>query len=245
MESVSALHLVQFWLIVETFRVHSHSQPRTPQLGENARCLDSDKVSNGSPLAIPCSKCGTMETGVRYGPGTSKDAPGTDEETRNVGGGRHRGLQRRDTENHKYCDCRIDHMHQQPTPPLTPKHDSRADNKHGLESGGIDKTRNRDCEYPSPRLKKSNPSADVLASMNLPPDVFTPKDGALTSPLDTRNLIPGWYPDTVSSKGLSDVIPDTLTPNHLPTGLKDLPPPPTDQIPDQHARPDQHPAYLC
>lgn len=242
MESVNALHLVQFWLAVETFKVQSHSQPRIPQLGENARCLNSD--SNRSSSVTSCSKCDTTEIGVGC-PGTSKDAPGTvkaDGETRNVGGSRHRhggGLQRRDTENHKYCNCRIG-MHQQSTPPLTPKQDSRAPlpPKHGLESGGIV---NKDREYPSPRLKRSNPSADVLASLNLPPDVFTPTDGVSTKclPLGTRNLIP----DMLSPKdqlGSNDLIPDA---NDLPPGLKDLPPPLTNQISD-HVKSDLHPAYL-
>ena len=243
MESVGALHLVQFWLTVESFKAQNRSQARTPQLGENDRHLKSDKVINGSPLLTSCSKCDAHTRSLTET--TTTEAASLSEPGEEVGsrGGKHRGLQRRDTENHKYCNCGIG-MHQHTTPPLTPNQKSRTDMAPlplKDNSTSVSKKGRPQREYPSPRLKRSNPSADVLASMDLPPDLLSSKDGVLK-----RNLIQAGSPSDVVSPpenqlGSGNLIPNARTPpRDLPPGLKRLSPSPKDLIP-VHFGSDGHP----
>lgn len=243
MESVDALHLVQFWLTVESFKAQNQLRARTPQLGENDRHLNSDKVINGSPLVTSCAKCdahtrGCIETTTKAVPSSE-----TGEEV-GSGGGRHRGLQRRDTENYKYCNCGIS-MHQHTTPPLTPQQKSRTDMAPlplKQNSTSVGKKGRPQREYPSPRLKRSNPSADVLAAMDIPPDLLSSKDGT-----SKRNLIQG-SPSDISGNQLGS---GNLIPNHARTPPRDLPPSgpkrlspsPKNQIPD-HSGSDDHPVHL-
>lgn len=257
MESVDALQLVQFWLAAESFKAQNHSQP---SLGENARHMNSDNSgsgnsdNSGSPSVTSCR---SDTTGSHMGCSrTSEAAPGPHEA--DVGGTRHMVLRRRDTENHKYCNCGISMHHQQPTPPLTPKQGSRislalSPLQHESNS---ERTVEKDSEYASPRLKMTsgNVHADVLASMNPTPGVRdVPLTDLLESTNQLENLPPTMTPDVLSSPSMT---PDVLSSssdmfqrkNRLPDVLglmdkisspKDLPPDvftpkdtPLDLIPD-------------
>lgn len=224
MESVGALHLVQFWLAVESFKAQCHSQPQTPSLGENVRHLNSDSVCSGSPLLTSCSTETMCDaTGSHMGCSrTSQAAPSpgeVDRGARNVGesGARRKALQRRDTENQKYCDCGIG-LH---TPPLTPKQDSRADlaSSPPLEHNSVnDRPLSKDSGHASPRMNKGYASPRLnrnsgYASPRLkwPTDVLAAVDLTPAGVLASIDL----PPDVSGSK--------SLRPKKLPIALKDLP----------------------
>jgi hypothetical protein len=94
-----------------------------------------------------------------------------------------------------------------------------------VPKGSNDKTLNKNYGYPSPKLKQSNPSVDVLASMmNLPPEVFSSKVLAskLRSPVDKRKLISASPSpsDEIALLGSSTVVPDVT---YLPSRFSPSP----------------------
>lgn len=212
MESVNALHLVQFWLTVESFKAQNHP------LGENARPVnsDTDKVGSGSPSDTSNAnkaRC-DMTTTAR----TSKAVTGPDEAVRedtSVGGARHNVLRRRDTENHKYCNCGISMYHA--TPPLTPKLGSRTD----LDEPNSETILKKDSEYPSPRLKRNSsmhmPLTDTFESKDQSKNLMTPD--VLSSSSDVsqpKHCLPdvlGLTDRTQEAPLLKDPLPDSFTPS--------------------------------
>ena len=158
MESVGALHLVQFWLTVESFKALAHSEPR---LGEDT-VLHSKRDAFRSPLyevatcSIAEATCDITCSNGEGSPVNSRTpimAPGKTDTS--SGEGRHgvmvhKGLQRRDTEHYKYCNCGIGahtppvlhrrasgdlHESPKPSPPPTPESASsphkRLNDEHG------------------------------------------------------------------------------------------------------------------
>ncbi len=151
-ESVGALHIVQFWLCVESFRATAHSPAKEPSpaksrdsrtrpntldrsesstspLSSEVACLVKGKGSHGESRIgsateksheksrdggslVPSSNGSPRirkypSRGGPMTPGSSPGSPGSN------GRDKHKVLQRRDTENHKYCNCRIHALHQQ------------------------------------------------------------------------------------------------------------------------------------
>lgn len=209
MESVSALHLVQFWLAVESFKAQ---RPKTPLLGEKVNHLDSEHLNRPSVASTPMeTNCGIAGSPV----GDSRAAPRQGEADVEAGATRHRILRRRDTENHKYCNCGIG-VH---TPPLTYSHVhgtgvTLLPRKHAsmealpLNLGsGVEllngRTLHNDNGSPSPKLKALDM---LLPSMNptLPSKGLTPDELGMTP----DSLLPG------NSTPVSEFRLKDLTPNH-------------------------------
>lgn len=209
MESVSALHLVQFWLAVESFKAQ---RPKTPLLGEKVNHLDSEHLNRPSVASTPMeTNCGIAGSPV----GDSRAAPRQGEADVEAGATRHRILRRRDTENHKYCNCGIG-VH---TPPLTHSHVhgtgvTLLPRKHAsmealpLNLGsGVEllngRTLHNDNGSPSPKLKALDM---LLPSMNptLPSKGLTPDELGMTP----DSLLPG------NSTPVSEFRLKDLTPNH-------------------------------
>ena len=217
-ESVGALHMVQFWLSVESFRVTAHKAVKPPSptkprenrtrpntLDENGRtprkaasplspevlCLvkgspeesrakkshekppphdgsrtihGTPQTSNGSPRSPIGSPRDQSGHGGSRTPASSPGTPGSN------GRDKHRVLQRRDTENHKYCNCKIHGLHQQESP-------SSSSRIHGLGCSGGDVSSSvelhnhvhdspamvtRSQNEPSPVVNRSNQSSPGL-----------------------------------------------------------------------------------
>ena len=137
-ESVGALHMVQFWLSVESFRATAHKPLSPTKPNENSRrpnTLDKSGRSSfeaTSPLSeivygvkgslvesrinSSTEKSQEARTWPSSSPHSSNGSVGSPGSPGNSGRDKHRVLQRRDTENHKYCNCRIHDMHQQESP---------------------------------------------------------------------------------------------------------------------------------
>ena len=253
MESMKALHLVQFWLAVESFKTQCHSQPGTPYASQKDPHIhgqkkpSSEKVtgdSNGSPLVTSHSKTtgDTMEgcdvtgnhvdnvRGVKAAPGH-----GTEGNHDGVGGEvKHRSLRRRDTENHKYCNCGIA-LHTPPsTPPTPPRPHSRADlvplplhQMHSRAGGGSPHIHRVLHNGGSPHLPH-----DVLASMDLH---STASNTSLTSDDVLAPKVP-----------TKDLVSDVITPkNVLMSRAMTLPLRPEGQALPRRDKSQRHSANLC
>lgn len=165
MEYVGALHLVQFWLTVESFKALAHSEPT---LGEDVTLTLYSKRGAfiRSPLCevVTCSiaevtcdiTCSTTEGGSpgnsrapTIGPGEAGTSTSAVEGTSRHGVTVHKGLQRRDTEHYKYCNCGIG-VH---TPPVLHRKAS-GDLQKNCESPKPSPPPTRTPEYALPKLQK-------------------------------------------------------------------------------------------
>lgn len=199
MEFVGALHLVQFWLTVESFKALAHSEPT---LGE----LHSKRDTFRSPLCevaicsiaeatcdITCSTGGSLVNSR-----TPMMAPGEGassvEGTGRHGVTVHKGLQRRDTEHYKYCNCGIG-IH---TPPVL----------HREASGDLQKN----CESPKPSPPPTPEYASPKLQKRLNGEHGTPKLKRLTQSLyglpkpPTNNCGPPASKDDSTSNHISPEI---------------------------------------
>lgn len=211
MDSVNALHLVQFWLAVKSFKALNASQT---SVGKNTRPSDTVGAGSGSPSETSsCTKasCDTTTAGSHIGCSrTSKDTADT-----SVGGARHGVLRRRDTENHKYCNCGISmSMHQQ-TPPLTPKQGSRTDMSTSQiqQESNSGRSLKEDCEYSSPRLKEANANMHTVVLTSKDP-ISRVKDVALTDMLESKDQL---------KNQPSNIPPDVLSSSSGPQPKYHLP----------------------
>lgn len=117
MESVNALHLVQFWLTVESFKLSVQS-PKVEEQSPKQRPSTNSKVDSAN--MDKSSVCNDRTSCTPRTPVHSRGMPGN---VNGAGSGekvvdsrQRKVLQRRDTENHKYCNCNLG-MHHQVTPP--------------------------------------------------------------------------------------------------------------------------------
>lgn len=120
MESVNALHLVQFWLTVESFKLSAQT-PKTPTLVERSPKWSPSSANADRSLVCEGTSCSIRRHDVAGSPMNSRAAielseNAGDNNGSRTGGSKQKVLQRRDTENHKYCNCKLG-MHHQATPP--------------------------------------------------------------------------------------------------------------------------------
>lgn len=101
MESVGALHIVHFWFSVESFK---NALPITQSSVRHSSAMETNGQQPWTSCHTNCESTICM-TGCPTGSPVSKDKP-----NRSV-------LKRRDTENHKYCNCLVNHQHQKVTSP--------------------------------------------------------------------------------------------------------------------------------
>lgn len=161
--------MVQFWLTVESFKATAQPMQRTKTLplGESAtymqlkaeeeeECANLDEGSLEG--CIRNSSVGNTAAATTTNTTTITRMTTT---TTSSGERIHKVLQRRDTENHKYCNCRIGmHDHEGATPPLSLK---RQGGTNMADGDCSDTTLHSNCEHGSPRVKRLNQSPDLAA----------------------------------------------------------------------------------